>query len=61
MELRKVNELPELGTLPDSAEVILVDGDTAKRIPVSKTGLKKEDPKPTTPTVAVTVFTVEAK
>lgn len=56
MELRKVNELPELSTLPDSAEVILVDGNTAKRIPVSKTGLKKEDPKPT---VAVTVFTVE--
>lgn len=58
MELRKVNELPELSTLPDSAEVILVDGDTAKRIPVSKTGLKKEDPKPT---VAVTVFRVEGE
>lgn len=56
MELRKVNELPELNTLPDSAEVILVDGDTAKRIPVSKTGLKQEDPKPT---VAVTVFTIK--
>lgn len=56
MELRKVNELPELSTLPDSAEVILVDGDNAKRIPVSKTGLKKEDPKPT---VQVTVFQLE--
>lgn len=56
MELRKVNELAELEELPQDASVILVDGDTAKRIPVSKTGLKKEDPKPT---VAVKVFTVE--
>ena len=58
MELRKVNELAELEELPQEASVILVDGDTAKRIPVSKTGLKKEDPKPTAPSAAVTVFTV---
>lgn len=56
MELRKVNELPELDTLPNSAEVILVDGNAAKVIPISKTGLKKEDPKPT---VQVTVFQLE--
>lgn len=53
MELRKVTELTELEELPQEASVILVDGNAAKVIPVSKTGLKKEDPKPT---VQVTVF-----
>lgn len=56
MELRKVNELAELEELPQEASVILVDGNAAKVIPVSKTGLQKEDPKPT---VQVTVFQLE--
>lgn len=56
MELRKVTELTELEELPQEASVILVDGNAAKVIPVNKTGLKKEDPKPT---VQVTVFQLE--
>lgn len=54
MELRKVNELAELEELPQEASVILVDGNEAKRIPVSKTGLKTEGL-----AVANTVFTIE--